>query len=160
MPIQEQKQEERVSVQSLLVQISEHEMLIEQLRQRLVRECEDFNTVDAFRFLDVRATGEITKEELMFGLSEVILANFSEPDVDLFLARFSKEGKQTLKYSEFCDAFKPKSQSVLSELVARQPKNIRMQISYMDLFADNTKELFCEIWEALFDTEAQIEVTR
>ena len=30
----------------------------------------------------------------------------------------------------------------------------------MNLFADNTKELFCEIWEALFDTEAQIEVTR
>jgi hypothetical protein len=67
-----------VSVQSLLVQVAEHEMLIEQLRQRLVRECQEFNTVDAFRFLDVRATGEITKEELMFGLSEIFLAQFSE----------------------------------------------------------------------------------
>lgn len=30
----------------------------------------------------------------------------------------------------------------------------------MDLFADNTKELFCEIWEAIFQTESAIEDSR
>lgn len=45
----------------------------------------------------------------MYALSETILANFSEADVDLFISRFNKEGKGALKYSEFCDAFIPKS---------------------------------------------------
>jgi Ca2+-binding EF-hand superfamily protein len=135
-------------------------MLVEQLRQRLVRECPEFNAFDAFRFLDFDGRGEVTKEELMYALSEIVLANFSEQDVDLFLSRFNKDGKGSLKYSEFCDAFKPKSQSVLNELLVRKPRNVKMSITYMDLFADNTKELFCEIWEAIFQTESQIESTR
>lgn len=124
------------------MQVSETEMVIEQLRQRLVKECNEFNAVDAFRFLDVKGRGEITKEELMYGLAEVVLANFTEQDVDLFIARFNKDGKGVLKYSEFCDAFKPKSQQVLNELLVRKPRNVKMQIPYMDLFADQTKELF------------------
>jgi hypothetical protein len=132
-------------------------MLIEQLRQRLVKECPEFNAVDAFRFLDANGRGEITREELIYGLQEVILANFNEEDVDLFIAKFSRDGKATLKYSEFCDAFKPKSQQVLGELLVRKPRNVKMQISYADLFADKTKELFVEIWEAIFSLEGQIE---
>ena len=88
------------------------------------------------------------------------MANFSESDVDLFISRFNKDGKSTLKYSEFCDAFIPKSQTVLNELTSRKPRNLKMQTSYVDLFADNTKELYCEIWEAIFQSESEIENTR
>jgi hypothetical protein len=98
--------------------------------------------------------GEITKQELMQGLTNIFLVQYSERDVDLFIARFNKDGRGTLKYSEFYNAIKPKSQSVLNELESRQPRNLRMRISYDDLFADNTKELFCQIWEAMFESES------
>ena len=129
-------------------------MVIEQLRQRLVRECPEFNTVDAFRFLDVRGTGEISRDEFIEGISQLVRATFNEAEADLFIARFSKDGRETLKYSEFCDAIKPKSHSVLSELQQRKPGNTKMKISYDDLFSDDTKDLFRDLWEALFWSES------
>lgn len=65
-------------------------------------------------------------------------ATFTEPEIDLFIARFSKDGRSSLKYSEFCDALKPKSHSVLNELQSRKPGNTKMKIHYEDLFSDDT----------------------
>lgn len=44
--------------------IAKNEVQLELLRQRLVRDCDDFNTVDAFRLLDKRAQCEVSKQEL------------------------------------------------------------------------------------------------
>lgn len=79
------------------------------MRQRLVNECPEFNTIDAFHFLDSRGMGEISKQDLMQGLTNIFLVQYSERDVDLFIARFNKDGRGTLKYSEFYNAIKPKS---------------------------------------------------
>lgn len=49
---------------------------------------------------------------------------------------------------------------MLSELTGRKPRNLKMTINYVELFADNTKELYCEIWEAIFNSESEIEKTR
>ena len=45
------------TIQNLFTVISEQEMEIEKLRQRLVGESHDFNAVDAFRKLDSEARG-------------------------------------------------------------------------------------------------------
>jgi hypothetical protein len=37
---------------------------------------------------------------------------------------------KTLKYSDFCDIFVPKSQKVLAELAAKKPKNLEGNLSY------------------------------
>lgn len=37
---------------------------------------------------------------------------------------------------------------------------MKMQISYNDLFADSTKELFVGIWEAIFKLEGEVEMNR
>ena len=50
------------TIQNLFTVISEQEMEIEKLRQRLVGECPDFNAVDAFRKLDAHAKGHVTKQ--------------------------------------------------------------------------------------------------
>lgn len=50
------------TIQNLLTVISEQEMEIEKLRQRVVGECPEFNVVDAFRRLDSHAKGQVTKE--------------------------------------------------------------------------------------------------
>jgi len=54
----------------------------------------------------------------------------------------------------------PKSQSVLSELTARQPRNVKKKIPYDSLFPQSTRDLFRQAWEILFKTEAEIEQYR
>ena len=38
----------------------------------MVRECPEFNTVDAFRLLDLKGTGEVKREELIYSLDNDI----------------------------------------------------------------------------------------
>ena len=90
-------------------------------------------------------------------MNDQILAKFFEADLTLFLNRFDKEGKGSLKYSEFCEAFVPKSQTVLQELQKRNARNLQLKQPYEELFSNSTKELYCEIWEAIFQSEAEIE---
>lgn len=52
------------TIQNLLTVISKQEMDLEKLRQRLVGESTEFNTIDAFRKLDAEARGEVTVEQL------------------------------------------------------------------------------------------------
>jgi len=85
-------------------------METEKLRQRLVGECPEFNVIDAFRRLDSHAKGLVTKEQLYNALVNEIGVEFDTYELDLFFADFDKEQKDGLKYSEFCDAFVPKSQ--------------------------------------------------
>ena len=41
----------------MLAKSAELEFAVELARQRLVRECDDFNTIDAFRMIDTGAKG-------------------------------------------------------------------------------------------------------
>ena len=44
--------------------MAENEVQLELIRQRLVRESKDFNTVDAYRLLDKHADCEVSKRDL------------------------------------------------------------------------------------------------
>ena len=81
-----------------------------------MRECPEFNTVDAFRLLDCKGTGEVKREELVHSLDNDICAQYSEIELDLMFWHFDREQRGCLRYSEFCEAFVPKSQQVLGEL--------------------------------------------
>ena len=60
------------SVNELLKLIAKNEVSLELLRQRLVRDCDDFNTVDAFRMMDKNATCKLSKKELADFLTQVV----------------------------------------------------------------------------------------
>lgn len=55
-----------------------------------MRECPEFTTVDAFRFLDVAGVGFVTKEALARALVEEIKLDFEDRDIDLFFKRFDR----------------------------------------------------------------------
>ena len=59
-----------VSIEGVLISIAQSEMNLETLRQRLVREGKDFNTVDAFRLLDTNGSGEVSQKQLRGALIE------------------------------------------------------------------------------------------
>jgi len=56
---------------------------------------------------------------------EIQVEDFSSEKLALFFGRFDKEKRSKIKYSQFCDAFVPKSQTVLSELTSRKPRNLQ-----------------------------------
>lgn len=105
---------------TLMTSMAQNEVQLELLRQRLVRECDDFNTVDAYRLLDKNAVCEVSPDELAQILVHDIRIDTNACDVqsiDLIV-------ETSLKYSQFCDIFVPKSQKVLAELTAKKPKNL------------------------------------
>lgn len=70
-----------VSVENLLILMAKNEVQLELLRQRLVRDCSDFNTVDAFRLLDKEAQCEVSAQELAHILMNEIQVNPGSCDV-------------------------------------------------------------------------------
>ena len=56
-----------------------------------MRECPEFNTVDAFRLLDHKGTGEVSKDEIMYSLENDIRADYTEAEIELFFMHFDKE---------------------------------------------------------------------
>ena len=76
--------------------------------------------MDAYRLLDKNAVCEVSAEELAEILVHDIQIDTNSCDVrsiDLIV-------EASLKYSQFCDIFVPKSQKVLAELTAKKPKNL------------------------------------
>jgi Ca2+-binding EF-hand superfamily protein len=48
--------------------------------------------------MDLNQQGYITTEQLMYALSELVLCNYTEYDIELFLTKFNKESKGLLRY--------------------------------------------------------------
>jgi hypothetical protein len=55
---------------------------------------------------------------------------FDVDSIVLFISRFDKTGNQTLKYSEYCEAFLQRDENKLREIAKRVPRNVHSQISY------------------------------
>lgn len=70
----------------------------------------DFNLMDAFQMLDRTSKGWVTASELVDVLGDMG-AYAHRDNVYLFTRRWDKNSDGRLRYSEFCDAFTPKSAS-------------------------------------------------
>ena len=79
----------------------------------------DFNLMDAFQMLDKEAKGWITAPELVDTLMDIGLYAHRE-DVYLFVRRYDRDSDGRFLYSDFCDAFTPKSAYHSSTLNSRK----------------------------------------
>ena len=91
--------------------MGEIELDMEIHKQKLVTECQEYNTIDAFRLIDQDGQGAVSQDEILLFLDN----NFGDQieydyaEIELFMIRFDKQEKQKVKYSEFCTAFAPQS---------------------------------------------------
>jgi len=103
-----------------------------------VQECEDFNTIDAFRFFDREGRGEISIQTLQ-GVLMMEISRFgprgrnlqiSEQDLISFIKRYSESptngGDYKIRYSDFCNAVAPKDKFYLNTLAQRAPRNLTL----------------------------------
>ena len=77
--------------------------------------CEDFHTIDAFRFFDINENGQVDTYEIKKGL-EAAKIPFDIDSICIFMGRFDKTGDQMLKYSEFCEAFLQRDEAKLKQI--------------------------------------------
>eukprot|EP00350_Pseudokeronopsis_sp_OXSARD2_P007479 CAMPEP_0170559232 /NCGR_PEP_ID=MMETSP0211-20121228/41147_1 /TAXON_ID=311385 /ORGANISM="Pseudokeronopsis sp., Strain OXSARD2" /LENGTH=138 /DNA_ID=CAMNT_0010872013 /DNA_START=1254 /DNA_END=1667 /DNA_ORIENTATION=- len=134
-----------IDISDLMINGAKLELKVEESRQSLVKQSDEFNTIDAFRVLDKKAKGFIDAPELMKGL-RTIGVDYDEDDVILFFQKFDKGENNKIKYSGFCDAFATKDDKVLSELASRVPRNLKLTMTYEKMFSQKTRELYCEVW--------------
>ena len=78
----------------------------------------DFNLMDAFQILDKAARGYVTSTELHEVLADLGSYALRE-NVYLFSRRYDRNNDGRLLYSEFCDAFTPKSSAQALALTSR-----------------------------------------
>ena len=140
---------------------SELEYELETHKQKLVNEGEDYNTIDAFRLIDLSGQGAVNQQEIFdFLLRNFANYKFTQHELDLFMIRFDKYDKQKIKYSEFCQAFAPQEAQSQQLLVQRQPNNTQLEKSYEQIFSARTRELFEQTWKMHFISESIIEQMR
>lgn len=113
----------------MLGNIAELENLVENHKQKLVNECKDYNTIDAFRLIDESGQGNVDQQDVINFLTQ----NFgdemeiTQEDLYLFIQRFDKAERQTIKYSEFCTAFAPLNAASQRRLAERMPQNTQLE---------------------------------
>jgi hypothetical protein len=117
----------------------------------LVRDSDDFNTVDAFRLLDKNAECEVSRRDLADTLLNDVRVDQNKCDVRAVEILVD----DMFKYSQFCEIFVPKSQKVLSELTAKKPKNLKGQLSYNECFDNVTRELYAQAWEHILQSASR-----
>jgi Ca2+-binding EF-hand superfamily protein len=155
-------QKDHVDIISVFAIGCELEYQVELARQRLVQQCPDFNTIDAFRYLDKEGQGYIVPHDLLVALRKQIGIDYAEleDDVIMIFQKFDKDESRQMKYSEFCDAFAPKEPQALKELAGRVPMNVNLTMNYKDMFSQQTRQMYKDCWMQHFSCEKETEILR
>jgi Ca2+-binding EF-hand superfamily protein len=115
--------------------------------------------MDAFQMLDRGVKGWITAPELIDNLSD--MGQYANRDnVYLFVRRYDKNSDGRIHYSEFCDAFTPKSSSHAIMLNSRSAYYIHHSYPKNEYFTRETRDIFLRTFKVHFSVEESAELLR
>jgi len=66
----------------------------------------EFNLLDAFRLIDKKSRGYVSKTEMEFALNDIGIFPRKE-ELNLFFKRYDRDLDGLLRYSDFCKAILP-----------------------------------------------------
>jgi Ca2+-binding EF-hand superfamily protein len=119
----------------------------------------DFNLMDAFQMLDRTAKGSVTATELHEVLADLGSYALRE-NVYLFHRRYDRNSDGRLLYSEFCDAFTPKSASQALALTSRSAYYLHQGYPKNEYFTRDTRDQFLRTFKVHFSVEESAELLR
>jgi Ca2+-binding EF-hand superfamily protein len=119
----------------------------------------DFNLTDAFNMIDRNSNGFISPNEISDALQEMGVYALKE-DVYLFVKRYDRNQDGKLRYSEFVDAFTPKSVLHSSTLNARKGYYSQLGYPKNEYFTRDTRDLFARTFKTHFSVETSYEYLR
>lgn len=115
--------------------------------------------MDAFQMLDRNAKGWLTAPELTDSLNDSGIYVHKD-DVYLFVRRYDKDSDGRLHYSDFCDAFTPKSYHHASTLNSRKAYYLHHSYPKNEFFTRDTRDLFLKTFKVHFNVEQSAELLR
>ena len=119
----------------------------------------DFNLMDAFQVLDKTSRGYVTATELHEVLAD--LGNYAlRENVYLFHRRYDRNSDGRLLYSEFCDAFTPKSSAQALALTSRSAYYLHQGYPRNEYFTRDTRDQFLRTFKVHFSVEESAELLR
>ena len=109
--------------------------------------------------MDRDSKGWVTTEELIQNLHMMGVYALRE-DVSLFVKRYDRNQDGRLRYSEFCDAFTPKSLGHASLLNSRKATYLPLGYPRPEYFVRDTRELYLQTLKVHLSLEASAEFVR
>jgi Ca2+-binding EF-hand superfamily protein len=115
--------------------------------------------MDAFQMLDRTAKGWVTAPELAEAVSDLgVFVN--RDDVYLFVRRYDKDSDGRLLYSDFCDAFSPKTPSHSTTLNMRKAYYLHHSYPKNEYFTRDTRDYLLKTFKVHFTVEESAELLR
>lgn len=120
----------------------------------------DFNLMDGFQCVDKYGKGAISGAELVDNLGELgMYAN--RDNLYLFVRRYDNDSDGRVQYSDFCNAFTPKSSYHSSMLNGRRANYMHQSgLDRRDYFTRETRDLFLKTWRVHLSVEESAEFLR
>jgi Ca2+-binding EF-hand superfamily protein len=122
--------------------------------------CPDFNLMDAFQCVDKGAKGCVSGAELYENLGELgMYAN--RDNLYLFVRRYDNDSDGRIMYSDFCNAFTPKSSHHSGMLNGRRAHYMHQNhLERRDFFDRETRDQFLKAWRVHLTVEESAELLR
>jgi Ca2+-binding EF-hand superfamily protein len=132
---------------------------LEDAKSRLASQA-DFNLMDGFQCVDKHGKGAVSGAELVDNLSELgMYAN--RDNLYLFVRRYDNDSDGRIMYSDFCNAFTPKSSYHSQTLNARRAYYMHQSgLDRREYFTRETRDLFLKTWRVHLTVEEQAEFLR
>ena len=121
----------------------------------------DFNFYDAFKIFDPTSKGYVTIADLREGLAAIGVFPTSS-DMELFIKRYDKYNERKVRFSDFCEAFTPQTDSYYASALNRRRSNYWAKPcgARDDCFEAGTRVEFRSVWNTHFKVEAMCEGIR
>ena len=121
----------------------------------------DFNLLDAFKIFDQRGTGNISVQDVILGLREILgFDKFSHDDVYLLFRRHDTNQDGKLNFTEFSALMLPISKEYGALLTDRPDFYMSRGVPIPQFFNHDTRDEIRNCWAAMFKCERACEVLR
>jgi Ca2+-binding EF-hand superfamily protein len=127
---------------------------IEFAKRDLMRQ-EDFNAEDAFRLFEVKGSGVVTKNDLIFGLKLLGLVP-TKNQTDIIFNKYDLDGNDFLEYEDFFDmviSYKDSDR----KLEERRKPNEKVGNRKKEIFCEKTRQLYKKLFLVIIDEEERLD---
>ena len=121
----------------------------------------DFNLLDAFKIFDSRGSGNVSVQDVISGLQEILGFNdFTHDDVYLLFRRHDLNNDGKLNFQEFSNVVLPVSKEYAALLTDRPDFYMSRGIPISQFFNMGTRNEIRNMWGAIFKCERSCEMLR
>ena len=121
----------------------------------------DFNIVDAFKMMDIRAAGSISQNDFKEGLMRNLgYMDFTNDDMYLLFRRFDKANQGIISFNEFNRIMLPFSREYANLVTDRAEYYSRRSRDGSSYFNQDTRYEMQAFWSVMLKTERSMEALR